>query len=112
MVYIISPPNGATVSSPVMVQFGLGGMGVAPAGVVKENTGHHHLFVDAPLPEGAALDEAISKDEHHLHFGGGQTEAMIALPPGKHTLQLLLGDHNHIPHKPPVASAPITINVK
>ena len=109
--YFINPPNGATVSSPVMVQFGLSGMGVAPAGVVKENTGHHHLFVDAPLPEGAALNEAILKDEHHLHFGGGQTEAMVTLTPGKHTLQLLLGDHNHIPHKTPVASAPITINV-
>ena len=111
-VYFISPPNGATVSSPVMVQFGLSGMGVAPAGVEKENTGHHHLLVDAPLPEGAALNEAIAKDEQHLHFGGGQTEAMIALPPGQHTLQLLLGDHNHIPHKTPVASAPITITVQ
>jgi len=111
-VYFISPSNGAVVSSPVMVKFGLSGMGVAPAGVEKENTGHHHLLVDAPLPQGGALNEAILKDANHLHFGGGQTEAMITLPPGKHTLQLLLGDHNHIPHKTPVASAPITITVQ
>jgi Domain of unknown function (DUF4399) len=111
-VYFISPSNGAMVSSPVMVQFGLSGMGVAPAGVAMENTGHHHLLVDAPLPQGAALNEAILKDANHLHFGVGQTEAMIALPPGKHTLQLLLGDHNHIPHQTPVASAPITITVQ
>jgi Domain of unknown function (DUF4399) len=111
-VYFISPSNGAVVSSPVLVQFGLSGMGVAPAGLAMENTGHHHLLVDAPLPQGAALNEAILKDANHLHFGGGQTEAMIALPPGKHTLQLLLGDHNHIPHQTPVASAPITITVQ
>ncbi len=110
--YFISPPDGVVVSSPVFVQFGLSGMGVAPAGVEKENTGHHHIFVDAPLPSGEALNEAIVKDAQHLHFGGGQTEAMIALPPGKHTLQLLLGDHNHIPHKTPLASKPVTITVK
>ncbi len=110
--YIISPADGAPVASPVQVVFGLRGMGVAPAGVEKANTGHHHLFVDAPLPEGAALNEAIAKDAQHLHFGGGQTEAIVELPPGKHTLQLLLGDHNHIPHKIPVASEVVTITVK
>lgn len=110
--YIISPADGAKLASPVKVVFGLSGMGVAPAGVEKENTGHHHLFVDAPLPEGAALNEAIAKDAQHLHFGGGQTEAKVDLAPGKHTLQLLLGDHNHIPHKAPVASEVVTIIVE
>jgi len=110
--YIISPADGAKLASPVKVVFGLSGMGVAPAGVEKENTGHHHLFVDAPLPEGAALNEAIVKDAQHLHFGDGQTEAKVDLAPGKHTLQLLLGDHNHIPHKAPVASEVVTIIVE
>ncbi|HKJ74600.1 MAG TPA: DUF4399 domain-containing protein [Alphaproteobacteria bacterium] len=108
-VYIISPADGATVSSPVKVQFGLSGMGVAPAGVEKENTGHHHLIIDAPLP---ALDQPIPSDEHHVHFGGGQTETMLDLPPGKHTLQLLLADWQHVPHNPPVYSKQITITVK
>jgi hypothetical protein len=110
--YIISPADGAKLTSPVEVVFGLSGMGVAPAGVEKENTGHHHLLVDAPLPQGEALNEAIAKDAHHLHFGGGQTEAKVELTPGKHTLQLLLGDHNHIPHKTPVASEIVTIMVE
>ena len=110
--YIISPADGATLKSPVHVVFGLSGMGVAPAGVEKENTGHHHLLVDAPLPQGEALNEAIAKDAQHLHFGGGQTEAKVELAPGKHTLQLLLGDHNHIPHKAPVASEVVTIIVE
>ncbi len=110
--YIISPADGATLKSPVHVVFGLSGMGVAPAGVEKENTGHHHLLVDTPLPQGETLNEAIAKDAHHMHFGGGQTEAMVELTPGKHTLQLLLGDHNHIPHSTPVASQPVTITVE
>ncbi|MFZ5932378.1 MAG: DUF4399 domain-containing protein [Pseudomonadota bacterium] len=110
--YIISPADGATLKSPVHVVFGLSGMGVAPAGVEKENTGHHHLLVDAPLPQGEALNEAIAMDAQHLHFGGGQTEAKVKLAPGKHTLQLLLGDHNHIPHKAPVASEVVTIIVE
>ncbi len=109
--YIISPVDGASLASPVRVVFGLTGMGVAPAGVEKENTGHHHLLVDTPPPTGEALDEAIVKDAHHIHFGGGQTEAMVELAPGKHRLQLLLGDHNHIPHQTPVLSKPITITV-
>jgi hypothetical protein len=108
-VYIISPADGATVSSPFKVQFGLSGMGVAPAGVEKENTGHHHLIIDAPLPP---ADEPIPNDEHHKHFGGGQTETMLTLPPGKHTLQLLLADWQHVPHNPPVYSKQITITVK
>lgn len=109
--YFISPKDGDTVKSPVPVVFGLSGMGVAPAGIEKENTGHHHLLVDTPAPQGDTLNEAIVKDTQHLHFGNGQTETMLELAPGKHSLQLLLGDANHIPHKPPVLSAPITITV-
>ena len=92
--------------------FGLKGMGVAPAGVEKEHTGHHHLLIDTPMPEGEALNEPLPKDAQHLHFGKGETEAMVELAPGAHTLQLLLGDHNHIPHKQPVASKRITITVE
>ncbi len=106
---IISPADGATVSSPVTVVFGLEGMGVAPAGVEKENTGHHHLIIDADLP---SMDEGIPADDNHVHFGGGQTQTTIELSPGSHTLQLLLGDLNHVPHDPPVTSEKITITVK
>jgi hypothetical protein len=108
-VYFISPKDGQTVHGPVTVQFGLSGMGVAPAGTVAENTGHHHLIVDAPLP---AMDQPLPKDDNHLHFGKGQTETVLTLAPGKHTLQLVLGDSNHIPHDPPVVSEKITIKVK
>jgi hypothetical protein len=107
--YIISPKDGETVSSPVLVQFGLKGMGVAPAGTNLPQTGHHHLIIDENLPD---LNNAIPSDNHHRHFGGGQTETEIELAPGKHTLQLLLGDYAHIPHQPPVTSEQITINVK
>ena len=107
--YLISPQDGAIVASPVLVRFGLTGMGVAPAGVAFEATGHHHLILDAPLP---LLDQPIPNDAKHLHFGKGQTETSLALPPGPHTLQLLLGDLNHVPHDPPVASEPIRITVK
>lgn len=109
-VYIISPKDGAVVTSPVTVKFGLKGMGVAPAGVDSPNTGHHHLLIDVEqLP---ALDKPIPSDERHRHFGGGQTETTIELSPGKHTLQLILGDKTHIPHDPPVVSKKITITVK
>lgn len=109
-VYIISPKDGEVVSSPLTVRFGLSGMGVAPAGVEKEKTGHHHVLIDAPrLP---AMDKPIPADAHHRHFGGGQTEVTLELAPGEHTLQLLLGDHMHIPHEPPVMSEKITIKVK
>lgn len=116
-VYFISPQDGDVVSNPVTVVFGLIGMGVAPAGTEKENTGHHHLFIDTPpLGEGedgaAELTEAIPSDDHHKHFGGGQTQATLELAPGQHTLQLVLGDRNHIPHNPPVTSEVITITVK
>lgn len=108
-VYFITPADGATVTSPVTVKFGLKGMGVAPAGIAFEGAGHHHLIVDAPLPP---LDAPVPSDEHHLHFGKGQTETTVALKPGKHTLQLLLGDQLHIPHDPAVMSRQITITVK
>lgn len=107
--YIISPTDGAQVTSPVLVQFGLRGMGVAPAGIEKPNTGHHHLLIDSPdLP---ALDAPIPADTNHRHFGGGQTEVTLELPPGEHTLQLLLGDQAHIPHDPPLISRQISITV-
>ena len=107
--YFISPQDGNEVTSPVTVRFGLSSMGVAPAGLEKENTGHHHLIVDADLPD---MDKPIPSDANHRHFGGGQTEVILELSPGQHTLQLLLGDFTHIPHNPPVTSDKITINVK
>ncbi len=110
-VYIINLKDGAKVKSPFLVQFGLSGMGVAPAGVEKPNTGHHHLLIDTTLTA-EQLKGAIPADDTHKHFGGGQTEAMVTLPKGKHTLQLLLGDWSHIPHVPPVMSKPITIVVR
>lgn len=107
--YIISPADGATVSSPVTVKFGLDGMEVAPAGSDKPNSGHHHLLIDTNLP---AMAKPIPSDENHKHFGKGQTETKLDLKPGKHTLQLLLGDKGHVPHKPPVKSEKITITVE
>jgi hypothetical protein len=109
-VYIISPQDGATVPTSFTVRFGLKGMGVAPAGVTHENTGHHHLLVD--VKELPAAGQPIPKDEQHLHFGGGQTETTLKLSPGTHTLQLELGDANHIPFDPPIVSKPITVHVK
>ena len=109
-VYIISPKDGATVHSPVHVQFGLKGMGVAPAGVKFENTGHHHLLIDTDAP--ADLSAPLPATDKIVHFGKGQTETTLTtLTPGKHTLQLLLADQNHIPHNPPVISRKITITV-
>src|SRR6202049_4724557 len=106
---IISPKDGATVKSPVLVQFGLKGMGIAPAGVKFENTGHHHLLVDTEAPTNLAAP--LPTTDKIVHFGKGQTETMLTLPPGKHTLQLLLGDMNHVPHDPAVISKKITITV-
>jgi Domain of unknown function (DUF4399) len=110
-VYIISPKDGDTVTSPFKVQFGLSGMGVAPAGVEKPNTGHHHLIIDTTLSP-QELKEPIASDARHIHYGGGQTEAMVTLPPGKHTLQLVLGDWTHIPFNPPIVSPVVTVTVK
>lgn len=108
-VYFIAPKDGASVTSPVTVKFGLKGMGVAPAGTAIENTGHHHLIIDSELPP---LDAPVPADANHVHFGKGQTETTIDLKPGKHTLQLLLGDQSHVPHDPAVVSKKITITVK
>lgn len=110
-VYFISIKNGDTLSNPVTIQFGLKGMGVAPAGTEKEHTGHHHLLIDESL-EGDELNEPIPADEQHVHFGGGQTEKTLELPAGTHTLQLVLGDWSHIPHNPPIMSEKITVTVK
>lgn len=116
-VYFANLADGDTVSSPVTVVFGLSGMGVAPSGVEKENTGHHHLLIDRPplgQGEGGAdeLAYGLPADDHHRHFGGGQTEVTLDLAPGTHTLQLVLGDHAHVPHASPVVSEVITITVE
>ena len=109
-VYFVSPSDGDEVSSPVEIVFGLRGVGVAPAGINFPNTGHHHLLVDLEaLPN---LNESIPADENHIHFGKGQTQTLLALDPGEHTLQLLLGDWMHVPHTEPIFSEKITIFVK
>jgi hypothetical protein len=108
-VYIIWPYDGAVVDGKFWVRMGLRNMGVCPKGVDRPNTGHHHLLIDTDLPP---MDQPIPSDRNHLHFGAGETEARIELPPGKHTLQLLMGDFNHVPHNPPVFSKKITITVK
>ena len=107
--YFVNLKNGETVSSPVLIQFGLRGMGVAPAGIEKAGTGHHHLLVNV-----AELDvnAPIPTSDQHRHFGLGQTEVTLDMKPGQHTLQLLMGDQNHIPHHPVVMSERITITVK
>ena len=107
-VYFVYPANRSYISPTPVIRFGLIGMGVAPAGFEKVNTGHHHLLVDTEVPK---LDEPIPSDFNHLHFGAGQTEAKITLPIGKHTLQLLLADENHVPHDPPVISEQISVTV-
>ena len=108
-VYFISPKDGATVTSPFLVQFGLKGMGIAPAGVKFANTGHHHLLIDSDPP--TDLNVPLTANEQLIHFGKGQTQATVTLPPGKHTLQLLLGDQDHRAHDPPVFSKKITVTV-
>jgi len=110
-VYFINLKDGDLVTSPFKVQFGLAGMGVAPVGVQTERTGHHHLIIDTKLSD-EELKQPIAANAQHVHFGGGQTETMVTLPPGRHTLQLVLGDWSHIPHNPPVMSAVITVTVK
>lgn len=108
--YIIEPRDGEEVAAPFAVKFGLVGMGVAPAGIDKANTGHHHLLVDLEeLPE---LTAPLAATENIKHFGGGQTETRLSLPAGEHTLQLLLGNYVHIPHDKPVLSEKITVTVR
>ena len=107
---IVSPANGATVSSPVKVVFGLEGMDVAPAGNEQDNSGHHHLLIDLEtLPD---MGMPLPANDQVIHFGKGQTETELELEPGTHTLQLLLGDYRHVPHEPPVMSEKITITVE
>ena len=108
-VYIVSPKDGATVKGPVTVVFGLKGMGVAPAGIKFDNTGHHHLLVDSDPP--ADLSQPLPATEKSIHFGKGQTETTLTLPPGKHTLLLVLGDSLHVPHEPALVSKKVTITV-
>ncbi len=107
-VYIVSPAHGDVVTNPFTVIFGLTDMGIAPAGMDRLDTGHHHLLINAEVPY---LDEPIPANDNYVHFGGGQTEVKLELPPGEHKLQLLMGDANHIPHDPPVLSEPITVVV-
>jgi len=108
-VFIISPTNGSTISSPVAVKFGISGMAVAPAGQFDDNAGHHHLLIDTELEH---PDQPIPSNAGHRHFGKGQTETTLELEPGQHTLQLVLGDGSHIPHEPPVMSDIVTITVE
>ena len=108
-VYFIAPKNDDIVSGEVVVKFGLQNFGVSPAGLNVNGTGHHHLIIDADLPN---LTQPIQADKNHVHFGKGQTEVKLELEPGTHTLQLLLGDYRHIPHRPPIYSNKITIVVE
>ena len=108
-VYFVNLKDGDTVTRPVKVVMGLSGMGIAPAGIEFPDTGHHHIVIDAPTPPAG---QVIAADANHVHFGKGQTEATLDLAPGQHTLQLVLGDRNHVPHKPGVVSDVITITVR
>ena len=108
-VFFISPQDGDTVSSPVRVVFGIEGMAVVPAGDDTQHSGHHHLLIDTGLPD---LGLPIPKTDNYVHFGDGSTETEITLEPGEHTLQMLLGDHLHIPHDPPLTSERITVYVE
>ena len=107
-IYFVDLKDGTTIPSKVKIRFGIENMEIAPAGIIKPNTGHHHLLIDTGLPP---ADQPIPSDFNHIHFGNGQTEAEITLPAGEHTLQLLLGDHAHIPHNPPVVSEQIRVRV-
>jgi hypothetical protein len=108
-VFFVSPADGDTVSNPVRVVFGIEGMSVVPAGDDSLHSGHHHLLIDTGLPDPSL---PIPKDNRHVHFGDGSTEAEITLEPGEHSLQMLLGDHLHIPHDPPLTSERITVYVQ
>jgi hypothetical protein len=109
-VYFISPSDGAKIHGPVNIRFGLKGMGVAPAGIKFDNTGHHHLLVDTDLSE-IKLDAPLPVTDKIIHFGKGQTETTLTLPPGKHTLELLFADYQHLSFNPPIHSKKITITV-
>jgi hypothetical protein len=107
--FFITPADGDTVSNPVQIEFGIEGMSVVKAGDATPHSGHHHLIIDADLPD---LGMPIPADDNYIHFGDGSTSTEITLEPGRHTLRLLLGDHHHIPHDPPIVSEPITVIVE
>lgn len=109
-VFFITPADGDTVSNPVRIEFGIEGMDVVAAGVNETHSGHHHLIIDAALPENLRLP--IPADNNYIHFGDASTSTEVTLEPGQHSLRLLLGDHMHIPHDPPVTSDVITITVE
>ena len=108
-VFFITPDNGSAAGNPIHVEFGIAGMEVVKAGDNQPNSGHHHLLIDTGIPD---VNLPIPADEHHIHFGDGSTVTEISLAPGEHTLQMLLGDHLHIPHEPPLVSEVITITVE
>ena len=108
-VYFINLEDGDEVESPFLIQFGLSEMGIAPAGIDRENTGHHHLLINV---KDLDFSKPIPASKNHIHFGGGQTESLVELPPGDYRLQLVLGDMTHTPHTPPVVSEQINITVK
>lgn len=108
-VYFINLEDGDEVESPFLIQFGLSEMGIAPAGIDRENTGHHHLLINV---KDLDFSKPIPASKNHIHFGGGQTESLVELPPGDYRLQLVLGDMTHTPHTPPIVSKLINITVK
>ena len=110
-VFFVNVKNGDKIHSPFVVKLGISGMTLAAAGTDKPNTGHHHLYIDVPAAAGEDFLKPISADKHHMHLGKGQSQATLRLSPGKHTLQLVLGDMNHIPHTLPVVSKRITVTV-
>lgn len=110
-VFFIGLEDGATVSNPVTIVFGLSGMGIAPAGIDAADTGHHHLLINVDLAT-LDLNDGVPADDNHIHFGGGQTQVTRELPVGTHTLALVLADHAHVPHDPPIISEMITITVE
>ena len=107
-VYFINLKDGDELKSPFLIQFGLSGKGIAPAGTDVDNTGHHHLLINV---DEVNYSMPIPSSKQHLHFGLGQTETILSLPPGKHKLQLILGDKYHVPHDPPIVSEIIEVNV-
>ena len=111
-VFFVAPEDGATVTGPVKVVMGAKGVEIAPAGTDKPATGHHHILIDSDLPKAGQAKSPLPADEHVRHFGKGQTETELTLAPGKHTLQLVVGDGNHVPYDPALASQKITITVK
>jgi hypothetical protein len=111
-VFFVEPKNGAEITGPVKVVMGVKGIEIAPAGTETPHTGHHHILIDTTIPTGEKALEPLPADDNVKHFGKGQTETSLTLAPGKHTLQLLVGDGGHVPYDPPLASEKITVTVK